>query len=237
MGNMRHLFFAAAAAVGLAGSAQAQTAAPAPSGCELHVWPSRNYGANVQGMVSILVPLVGMPLDTALHKGEQKDLTAQLAKDLSPEAQVRMLREGNIAGVLKLPADTRVVFEDTLPALSEIAEDSASADPAQQARMKAVGETVNSDGRLSSSASPCHGELMVSAIAFARDPLDPPVVAVRWIYRRWKAGEAHARDAVGWRRTKVAGYPAKTADQNGAAAAQAAFVRNLGEWAGKKVKG
>ncbi len=198
--------------------------------CELHVWPTRDGVANVQGMASILLPL-GFLVDGAAHKQTDRAMGAAVVLKIPPEAQAAAMQREDVILALRLPTTTRVVIEATLPAYQELGKDSAA-----QKRVSQMSAAVNAGTRLSSSQSTCYAELLVSGVAYARSPLDPPVLAVRWIFRRWHG--AKPKDTVGWHRHELpAGLGTnKSFDAAPDAMMQDLYATTLIEWARKKVK-
>ncbi|WP_420383758.1 hypothetical protein [Novosphingobium sp.] len=181
-------------------------------------------------MASILLPF-GSYVDGQVHKQTNQTIGAAVVQKIPPEAQAAAMKREDVLSSLRLPATTRVVIEDTLPAYDELGKD-----PVAKQRVSQLGEAVNAGRRISSSQSACYAELLVSAVGFARSPLDPPVLAVRWIFRRWQGTKP--KNTIGWRRHRL---PANLGSNNSFMAAQDKMMQDLYattliEWARAKVK-
>ncbi|WP_420381999.1 hypothetical protein [Novosphingobium sp.] len=227
------VFMLAQTVVGTPALSQSAATASVPLGqglgCELHVWPTRDGVANVQGVASVLLPF-GSFVDRQAHKQTNQTIAAAVVAKIPPEAQAAAMKREDVLSSLRLPATTRVVIEDTLPAYDELGKD-----PVAKQRVSQLGEAVNAGRRISSSQSACYAELLVSAVGFARSPLDPPVLAVRWIFRRWQGTKP--KNTIGWRRHWL---PAGLGTNNFVAAQdtmmQDLYATTLIEWARAKVK-
>ena len=199
--------------------------------CEVHVWPTRNGVANIQGAASLLPFPIGLMVDGAAHKEANKKAGAIVVGKIPPDAQLAAMERSDVKSALGLPTDTRVIAEETLPTYDE-----AATDKDAQERLHQMGAALSAKARLSPSQSPCYAELLVSGVAYARSPLDAPVLAVRWIFRDWRNGKI--LQAVGWRRQVLPGQPISNqqieaySDQTFRNLYSAALV----QWASKKVK-
>lgn len=153
-----------------------------------------------------------------------------MAELIPPEAQIAAVSRADVLVALHMPASTTVVTEATLPDNGELA-----ANPVTQARLTEMGKTLGTDTRLTASTASCYAELVVSGIGYARSPVDPPVLAVRWIYRNWAGSKA--RVILGWRRQKLPdALRAQPMPDTAAGQLQQMYGDELAEWARKKVK-
>lgn len=197
--------------------------------CELHFWPTRDGVANVLGMASVALPL-GFLIDGAGHAHTDRAMGATMIEKIAPETQAQAAERADVIAALRLPAATRVIVEQTLPAYQELEKDAVAKE-----RIAHISVAVDTGARLTDSQSRCYAELMVSGIAYARSPLDPPVLAVRWIYRRWGDGKP---TQISWHRHRL---PTELASDDRLRAApkevmENLFATNLIEWAHKKLK-
>lgn len=212
-------------------SAPTGTATPA-SGCELHIYPTRNFQALSTGWLVGLGPIGGLA-DMAAHKDKVKTVKEIMADILTPETQMAQLAKVNVVSVLKLPADTVVTQETPLPSPQE-----AKADAAVKTQLEAL-EAKNKDGaRLTTSTASCYGELLVSSVFYQKAAMYGTRVFTFFIYRKFENGKAKPQVSRGQVEQHTPGFPASTPE--GEDAARVALINAFGadfvKWSDLKLK-
>lgn len=221
-------------ALASASSAHAQTVAPAPVGCELHVWPTENYIGINTGLLSGF-GLVGAVADVAAHDGRVKTVKDLMRDYLGPEVQLEELNKAGMTAALKL-ADYRIVVEEPTPFNEDVKKD-----PALKAKTKAMNAKIKGGQRLSASSAPCYAELIGTMIFYHKAMMYGSNLFGGWIFRRFPAdpaGKATVSKA-GAVKNPLEDFPAKTPDKVEPAKAELrdAYARDFNEYVQKKVFG
>lgn len=130
---------------------------------------------------------------------------------LTPDRQVALLKAVDLPGLLKLPAQQVVTHDEPLT------------------RAQAAAQTRNAQ-----STSPCYTEFVVSQLFYDRAPIAGRSLKTMIVYRTFgDAANVEATFAT-WAETGLKIFPAKTAEQAGAAEAEleTAYQTNMREFAG-----
>lgn len=203
-------------AAALAGSGAAQssdTQAPtiagadgpsAPSGCELHVWPSSGLRSVYHGWFH------GGIVDGAV-KG--RDGYPEVPADpLDTAQQLDMIRAAALQDVLTRP-DYAVVVHDTPQSTVTIRQNPA---------------------RLTASTSACYAELILEDVFFQQDVVNGGSLKTLIRFRDFGAADRFTKQFGTWTKTPLASFPPKEPAMNAAALAEirGAFRSNLVQFAG-----
>lgn len=133
-------------------------AAPLPPACELHVWPGGPVRSTYSGWFH------GGIVDGAVQgRDGYKKLPDSI---LTPEAQLRTLRDADVAETLRLPA-YKVVFHE---------------EPLSSRAIRAA------TGRLLADTSPCYAELVTDDVFFQQDLIDGRFLKAIFRFRQFHAG-------------------------------------------------
>lgn len=231
---------AIAVALTFASTAQAAeptaTALPTPStgasGCEVHVFPTRNFMAMNSGLLSGF-GAVGAVVDVAAHADRVKTVKEVMADILTPEAQMEQLHKVDFVKVLKLPADTAVILETPMPNAGEI-----KADPAAKARSKSLQADEKAGKRLTASAARCYTELAASYVFYQKAAMYGTRVFTFFTYRDFRNGQAAPGTSRGMVETHTPEFPASAPGKE--EEAKAALLHTYGadflKWADLKLK-
>jgi hypothetical protein len=122
-------------------TAPAAAAAPASSGCELHIWPAERMTSMTTGLLG------GGLLDAALHGGKDASNKAQMASALDSPSQLDALQSLDLLTLLKLQPGTTIVRHEQ---------------PLERKSMNKV-KTRRSD-----STASCYSELIVADVFYQK---------------------------------------------------------------------
>ena len=200
--NLMVRFTIAAGLIAATFPAAAQPVAPpAPTGCELHVWPAERFQAMSTGLLG------GGLIDAAVHADGDKARRSHLASALDAEGQGSALQQLDLVNLLRLRPSTVVVHDAALDR-----------------------KTVNKiNTRRATSTSPCYAELIVADFFYQKSTLYGRSLRTLFILRDF--GSATSKPAIykTWGGNGLKIFPAKPGEDVTAADAELVdvFKRNF----------
>jgi hypothetical protein len=205
--------------------------APAGSGCELHVFPARNFIAMNTGMLSGF-GIVGALADVEAHKDKVKTVKELMADYLTPETQMAALSKVGLATTLMMPADTQVISEQPFPNADDV-----KRDPALKAKQEDANALEKARRRFTSSSAVCYAELTVPYVFYQKAAMYGTRVFTAFWFRDFRHGDKAPLISKGQVENHVPGFPAASSDQEGAAKAALidAYGQDLKKWAELKL--
>jgi hypothetical protein len=215
-----------------AAQSDAATTVSAAPGCELHVYPTRNFTALQTGVLAGF-GILGAVADIAAHKDRVKTVKEVMADILTVDAQMGQLRKADFLRVLNLPADTSVVIESPLPSAGDIKDD-----PAVKARHEEMEARKKAGQRLTHSTASCYGELLVPMVFYQKAAIYGTRVFTFFTYRRFKDGQSAPKVSSGQVENHTPDFPAAEPGKEDAAreALLHAYGADFLKWASLKYK-
>ncbi len=213
--------------------APAVTTPTATTPCELHVFPTADL--SYSGPNYPVIPGLGV-LGAAIAGGleaavlqPQGGSDTQMRSFLTPEVQVRLLKEAGLLALLKLPADTIIFAEKAIPDRDDIKNNPSIAE-----YFKSFDENLNHGKPLFPTNSKCYREIIILSVSIWNASLTNNYIYRKFDERDWQ----NASVAGDYLTSKPKGFPAKSADKMEIASSslRSTFARNFTEWATKKVK-
>ncbi len=177
------------AAQGVSAQEAAPPVPPAPTAatCELHVWPSSPVRSTYSGWFH------GGIVDGAVQgRDGYKKLPDSI---LTPEAQLRTLREVGVAAALKLDSYTVVLHEQPLPSRA----------------------MRTATGRLVADSPACYAELVTDDVFFQQDLIDGRFLKAIFRFRQFDGGDTPARSFGTYVQYRVTQFPPTEPEQLDAA--------------------
>lgn len=206
------------------------SAVAAPGGCELHVWPTRNYIGVNTGLLITFGPL-GALADVEAHKGHVKTVKDLMAEYLTAEAQVAELNRIGFADLLKLPG-YHIVVEDMLPTPEDY-----KSDPALKAKFADIEARLKAKRRITSSQSPCYAELITTHIYYLKAMMYGSNLLTGWAFRNFGDKPTAIKIAQGQVKNPLETFPPKTPEAVETARLELrdAYAKDFVEYVRKKV--
>lgn len=208
-------------------------AGPAAEGpaCELHVFPTNNFLGFNSGLLSGFGAL-GAIADQAAHKNRVATVKELMADYLGPNIQVEELDRVGILKTLNL-MNYRIIVEPPTPS-----HDDVKADPAVKAATKALNAKIKAGQRLTDSAAPCYGELVLTFVMYQKAMLYGSNLFVGTMYRDFSGPGGTVRQSAGAVKNPLGTFPPKSPDMVDPAKAELrdAFDKDFTEWSQKKLK-
>lgn len=199
--------------------------------CELHVWPTDSFAGVNTGLLSGF-GIIGTVVDHATHKERVATVKDLMADYLPPAVQISELEKVGILSTLGL-SDYRIIVHEPTPSVEQV-----KSDPAIKAATDVMNSKLKSGQRLTDSAAPCYGELLLTNIFYHKAMMYGSNLFVTTTYRDFSGGNGTVRKSSGAVKNPLEHFPPKSPDMVEAAKTELldAFSKNFVEWSQKKLK-
>jgi hypothetical protein len=189
-----------------------------PEACELHVWPTHQHVITQNFMDQGQLGLVGDIVNSTMQLASPQSAEAALKADLAPDVQQQLMRQADLAALLKLSGH-RLVFHqpETAPVWTL--------------------DALKKPDRLAPDTPACYAELAFISLEYLREPMRSRLRSfVR--YREYDASGKLRTKLLDTTATPAANFPPKRPEERASATAglQQAFRENLAKLAHDKLK-